>query len=64
MNIFFILLTISQCFFPTTLKFVTSVALKLQFTSKLTRPDIGKKNFPITQAQYVMDGYNSPEQSI
>ena len=42
---------------------VNSVALKIQFTSKWTVPDI-KENFPITQAQFVMGDCNSPEQSI
>ena len=48
----------------TTLMFVNSVALKTQFTSKWTGSDIAKENFPITQAQFVMGDYNSPEQSI
>ena len=48
----------------TTLMFVNSVALKTQFSSKRTGPDIVKENFPITQAQCVMRDYNSPEQSI
>ena len=48
----------------TTLIFVTSVALKTQFTSKWTGSDIVEENFPITQAQCVMGDYNSPEQSI
>ena len=43
---------------------VNSVALKIQFTSKWTVPDIVKENFPITQAQFVMGDCNSPEQSI
>ena len=48
----------------TTLMFVNSVALKTQFSSKWTGPDIVKENFPITQAQCLMRDYNSPEQSI
>ena len=48
----------------TTLMIVKSVALKIQFTSKWTGSDTVKENFPITQAQCVMGGYNSPEQSI
>ena len=51
-------------FSPTILMFVNSVALKTQFTSKWIGSDIVKENFPITQAQCVMGGYNSPEQSI
>ena len=46
-----------------TLMFVSSVALKTQFTSKWTGSDIGNENFPITQAQCVMGDYNPPEQS-
>ena len=34
----------------TTLMFINSVALKTQFTSKWTKSDIVKENFPITQA--------------
>ena len=48
----------------TTLMVVNCVALKTQFTSKWTGSDIVKENFPITQAQFVMVDYNSPEQSI
>ena len=46
----------------TTLMFVNSLALKTQFTSKWTGPDIVNKNFPITQAQCVMGDLS--EQSI
>ena len=46
-----------------TLMFVSSVALKTQFTSKWTGSDIGNENFPITQAPCVMGDYNPPEQS-
>ena len=46
------------------LRFVNSVALKTQFTSKWTQSDIVKDNFPITQGQHVICDYNSPEQSI
>ena len=48
----------------TTLMVVNCVALKTQFTSKWTGSDIVKENFPITQAQFVMVDYNSPEQYI
>ena len=34
--------------------FVNSIALKTQFTSKWTKSDIVKENFPITQVQSVM----------
>ena len=51
-------------FVTTLLKFVNSVALKPQFTSKWTESDIVKENFPITYTQCVMGDCNSPEQSI
>ena len=46
------------------LRFVNSVALKIQFTSKWTQSDIVKDNFLITQGQHVIGDYISPEQSI
>ena len=46
------------------LRFVNSVALKTQFTSKWTQSEIVKDNFPITQGHHVIGDYNSPEQSI
>ena len=61
----YIMLTLGKfsAFSLTTLIFNQSVALKTQFTSKLTESDI-LKNFTITQAQCVMGDYNSTEQSI
>ena len=50
--------------FSLTTLFVNPDALKIYFTSKWTVSDIVKENFPITQAQWVMGDYNSPEQSI